>query len=324
MIAEEIFRAFREKRILIVGDLMVDEYVFGHVERISPEAPVPVVEAREASMKLGGAANVARNLISLGCSVSVAGVVGADERGRFLRSSLESLGADVEGVLEDRSRPTTVKTRIVAGSQQLLRVDWESRDYIEGDVHSRLISVVSGRFMEFDALIISDYGKGVVTSELFDVAEKVKRSGIVVSLDPKEKNFPIYRNVTTMTPNVKETFQATGIKPESDELAEEAGKALMERFNLDFSLITRGGRGLSVIGRGFKKHIPARAKQVYDVTGAGDTVISVFTLSLCSGATPVEAAEIANVAGGIVVGKLGTASVTVEEILEHLDKHEQG
>ena len=323
MEVREILQSFKEKRVLIVGDLMVDEYVFGHVERISPEAPVPVVEAKGTDVKLGGAANVANNLLSLGCKVSILGVVGNDRKGRLLIEMLENLGADVSWVLEDNERPTTVKTRIIAGSQQLLRVDWENRETVSGRILEKMLLTFEKNYVDFDAVIISDYGKGVVNREIFDVTGKVKRDGKVVSVDPKEKNFPIYRDVTTMTPNIKETLQATGIKPDTEEEAERAGLKLVNMFNLDFSLITRGEKGLSIVGRDFVKHIPARAKQVYDVTGAGDTVISVFTLSLCSGALPVEAAEIANVAGGIVVGKLGTATTSVGEILKAFYQNEE-
>ncbi len=318
MSVRDVIGSFGSKRILIVGDLMIDEYIFGHVEKISPEAPVPVVEAKGTDVKLGGAANVANNLLSLGCEVSILGVVGKDRRGKLLKELLESSGANVDWVLEDEGRPTTVKTRIIAGSQQLLRVDWENRETVSGKILQEMLSILKKNYADFDAVIVSDYGKGAITPELFRFTGRIKRKGIVVSVDPKEKNFPVYRNVTTMTPNIKETYQATGIKPDTDDMAEEAGFRLIEMFNLDFALITRGERGLSIVSKEFIKHIPARAKQVFDVTGAGDTVISVFTLSLCSGAHPIEAAEIANAAGGIVVGKLGTATVDAEELLKSL------
>ncbi|ADY73291.1 rfaE bifunctional protein [Desulfurobacterium thermolithotrophum DSM 11699] len=317
MFREEILKNFKGKKVLVIGDFMIDEYIFGKVERISPEAPVPVVEAKEVTIKPGGAANVAANLSSLGAIPYLVGVIGKDEKGKKLKDLLQKLKAKTQWLIEDKDRPTTVKTRIVAGAQQLLRVDWENSDYVSKDVSKEIIKVLSDNYKEFDAVIISDYGKGVVTPELFEITGKIKIERPII-LDPKEKNFPFYKNITTMTPNIKETFQAVGIKPETNEDTEKAGNRLIERFNLDYAVITRSEQGLSIIGRKFKKHIPTRAKQVFDVTGAGDTVISVFTLAISSGATPEEAGEIANLAAGIVVGKLGTATTTVSEILETL------
>lgn len=315
MFREEILKSFKGKKLLVVGDFMLDEYIFGRVERISPEAPVPVVEAKDVTVKPGGAANVAANLSSLGAVPYLVGVVGRDEKGKKLKALLRELGANIDWLIEDSGRPTTVKTRIVAGAQQLLRVDWENREYVSSAISERILDILSKNFRSFDAIIISDYGKGVITPELFEITGKVREER-PITLDPKEKNFPFYRDVTTMTPNIKETFQAVGVKPETDEEAEKAGNRLINRFNLEYAVITRSEKGLSIVGRDFKRHIPTRAKQVFDVTGAGDTVISVFTLALSSGATPVEAGEVANLAAGIVVGKLGTATTTVVEILE--------
>ena len=216
-------------------------------------------------------------------------------------------------LIEDSARPTTRKMRIIAGSQQLLRVDWENTDYINRSLSEKLREVISSVYKDFDAIIISDYGKGVITEKLFEITGKIRKE-IPVTLDPKEKNFKLYRDVTTMTPNIKETFNAVNVKPIGDSEAEEAGRKLIQKFNLEYAVVTRSERGLSVVGKDFVKHIPTRAKQVFDVTGAGDTVISAFTLAIASGATPEEAGEIANLAAGIVVGKLGTATATVEEI----------
>lgn len=315
MFTKEILNAFKGKKILVVGDFMLDEYIFGKVDRISPEAPVPVVEAKEVTIKPGGAANVAVNLTALGASPHLLGVVGKDERGRKLKELLRKFGANVDWLIEDSKRPTTVKTRIVAGSQQLLRVDWESRDYVLPIISEQIIYTILNNFERFDAVIISDYGKGTITPELFEITGQIRKER-TVTLDPKEKNFPFYKDITTIMPNVKETFSAVGIKPETDEETEEAGNRLINKFNLDYAVITRSEKGLSIIGKNFKRHIPTRAKQVFDVTGAGDTVISVFTLAISAGATPIEAGEIANLAAGIVVGKLGTATTTTSEILE--------
>jgi len=315
MFREEILNSFKGKKLLVIGDFMLDEYIFGRVERISPEAPVPVVEAKDVTIKPGGAANVAANLASLGATPYVVGVVGKDEKGKKLKTFLREFGANIDWLVEDGNRLTTVKTRIVAGAQQLLRVDWENREYVSGAISEQILDILSKNYRKFDAIIISDYGKGVITPELFEITGKIREERPII-LDPKEKNFPFYKDITAVTPNIKETFQAIGVRPETDEETEEAGNKLINQFNLEYAVITRSEKGLSIVGRNFKKHIPTRAKQVFDVTGAGDTVISVFSLALSAGATPVEAGEIANLAAGIVVGKLGTATTTVAEILE--------
>lgn len=308
---------FCGKRILVVGDFMLDEYVTGKVERISPEAPVPVVEAKSFTYRAGGAANVVLNLSSLGAEPIPVGVIGNDLEGERLKNILSEKGIDVSALFTDSSRPTTKKTRILASSQQLLRVDWESRDYISEDLEKRIISVIQD-FASLDGIVISDYGKGVVTKGLFGITKDLKKR-IPVLLDPKEKNYGIYKNVTAMTPNMKETYLAVGINPESDEDTERAGRELIKKFNLDYAVITRSEKGLSVVGMDTVYHLPTKAKQVYDVTGAGDTVISVFTLAVSSGASLREAGEISNVAAGIVVGKLGTATVTVDELKRALE-----
>ncbi|SMP16753.1 rfaE bifunctional protein, domain I [Desulfurobacterium pacificum] len=314
MFRKETLQRFKGKKVLVIGDFMLDEYITGKVERISPEAPVPVVEAKEATYRPGGAANVVVNLSSLGAVPVAVGVIGNDREGELLKSLLSQYNVDTESLIVDRERPTTKKTRIIASSQQLLRVDWENRNYVSEEVERKILSVFND-LSNVDAVIISDYGKGVVTARLFDLTGKIKKN-VPVLLDPKEKNYPLYKNLTTMTPNIKETFGAVGIKPETDEETEEAGRRLIEKFKLDYAVITRSEKGLSIVKKNSAYHIPTKAKQVFDVTGAGDTVVSVFALSLASGATPEEAGEIANIAAGVVVGKLGTATVTVEEILK--------
>jgi len=313
----QLLERFRGKKILVIGDFMLDEYIEGKVERISPEAPVPVVEAREIKVRPGGAANVVANLLSLGANPIPLGVVGEDKAGERLKELLKELGAPTETLIVEPSRPTTRKTRIIASSQQLLRVDWECKEEVPQKVKEKILSFLKENYGEFDAVVISDYGKGVITGELFGITGEIKRR-TPVFLDPKEKNFRVYSEITTMTPNVKETFQAVGIKPESDREAEIAGRKLIERFKLDFAVITRSEKGMSVITPQETKHIPTRAKQVYDVTGAGDTVISAFALAFVSGADPFTAAEVANLAAGIVVGKVGTATVSLKELKEAL------
>ena len=317
MFSESLLEKFRGKKILVLGDFMLDEYIEGKVERISPEAPVPIVEARGIRTSPGGAANVVANLLSLGAEVKALGVIGNDEAGEELKKILENLGAETDTLIVDPSRPTTRKTRIVASSQQLLRVDWECREEVPREVEKKIFSFLKENYQDFDGIVISDYGKGVITKNLFEITGEI-REKTPIFLDPKEKNFPVYKEVTTMTPNIKETFQAVGIKPETDGEAERAGRAMIEKFNLDFAVITRSEKGISVITKEEAKHIPTRAKQVYDVTGAGDTVISAFALAFVSGAPPFIAAEVANLAAGIVVGKLGTATVSLNELKEAL------
>ncbi|MEO2066012.1 MAG: D-glycero-beta-D-manno-heptose-7-phosphate kinase [Desulfurobacteriaceae bacterium] len=317
MFNPKLLENFVGKKILVIGDFMLDEYIEGKVERISPEAPVPVVEAKGIEIRPGGAANVVANLVSLGAFAVPLGVIGGDEDGRKLKEELKKVGVPTETLIEDPSRPTTKKTRIIASSQQLLRVDWECREEITKEVENKILSFLLNNYEDFDGIVISDYGKGVVTRNLFKVTGKVKEK-TPIFLDPKEKNFKVYKNVTAMTPNIKETFQAVGIRPKTNEEAETAGKKLIEEFQLDFAVITRSEKGMSVITKSRVKHIPTRAKQVYDVTGAGDTVISTFALAFVSGADPFTAAEVANLAAGIVVGKVGTATVTLKELKEAL------
>ena len=317
MFNPQLLERFRGKKILVIGDFMLDEYIEGKVERISPEAPVPVVEAKEVKVRPGGAANVVANLLSLGANPVPLGVVGEDKAGERLKELLKKLGAPTETLIVEPSRPTTRKTRIIASSQQLLRVDWECKEEVPREVKEKILSFLKENYGEFDGIVISDYGKGVITGELFEITGKIKRR-TPVFLDPKEKNFRVYSEITTMTPNIKETFQAVGIKPESDREAEIAGRKLIEQFKLDFAVITRSEKGMSVITPRETKHIPTRAKQVYDVTGAGDTVISAFALAFVSGADPFTAAEVANLAAGIVVGKVGTATVSLKELKEAL------
>ena len=315
MFKRELLERFKDKKILVIGDFMLDEYVEGKVERISPEAPVPVVDAKETKARPGGAANVVANILSLGAKATALGVIGNDKEGEILKTLLKSLGADISGLFVEPSRPTTRKTRIIAGSQQLLRIDWECREEIPKKIKEKIKNFLLSSFSSYDGIIVSDYGKGMITKELFEITKLIKEK-VPLILDPKEKNFSIYRDITSMTPNVKETYQDVGILVETDRDAERAGRLLIEKHNLDFAVITRSEKGISIITKKEAKHIPTRAKQVYDVTGAGDTVISVFTLALVSGASPFVAGEVANLAAGIVVGKVGTATTTVEEIWE--------
>lgn len=311
-----IFQAFPEKATLVLGDLMVDEYIWGSASRISPEAPVPVVEVRSESLRMGGAANVAANIRSLGGEVLIAGIVGDDPVAEWLVENLEGLGVRSEGVLVDKGRPTTTKTRVVAGGQQVVRFDRESTEEMGGLFVKKISRFLEERLPEIDALLISDYGKGVITKDLLEeVLPLVLGAGKIVTVDPKINHFPFYRQVTVITPNHHEAGTVVGRVVKSLDDLLYAGRRLLKDLEAQAILITRGEQGMSLFqGDGRVTHIPAKAKEVYDVTGAGDTVISALTLALAAGASMEEGAHISNYAAGVVVGKVGTATVSLEEL----------
>ncbi|HMB71321.1 MAG TPA: D-glycero-beta-D-manno-heptose-7-phosphate kinase [bacterium] len=312
---------FPQHTTLVVGDVMIDEYLWGETGRISPEAPVPVVEVRRESFQPGGAANVARNIVSLGGKVELLTVVGADARADDLRSLLADQGIPADGLLEDAERPTTLKTRIVASRQQVVRVDRESRAPLTGDVADRFRQELSQRLQRVDAVIVSDYGKGIVEPGLMEELTAAARArGVLVAVDPKESHFSSYRGVSVVTPNVHEAAGAAGLSIDDDETLEKAGRGLLERLDAECVLITRGPEGMSVFEPERETaNIPAMAREVYDVTGAGDTVIAALTLARASEADWRQAAALSNVAAAVVVGKIGTASVTPAELQAAVD-----
>lgn len=316
MADQEILANFRRRAVLVVGDLMVDEYIWGRVSRISPEAPVPVVEVTHESVRVGGAANVAANLRSLGAEVHVVGVVGNDPPGERLVNELEGLGIKGDGVAVDRDRPTAVKTRVVAGSQHVVRFDREDGRDLHPGVTRRLLEGVRERLPHVHALLISDYAKGVVTAGLMrQVLPLARRLGRIVTVDPKVRHFNLFKRATAVAPNHHEAGAAAGVVIRSEADLLRVGGRLLRRLEAEALLITRGEQGMSLFERGGAvHHIPAVAKEVYDVTGAGDTVMSALTLALAAGATMRQAAAIANHAAGIVVGKVGTAVVTLPEL----------
>ncbi|HWR69073.1 MAG TPA: D-glycero-beta-D-manno-heptose-7-phosphate kinase [Desulfomonilia bacterium] len=311
-----IFDAMRSKSIMVIGDLMLDEYIWGKVERISPEAPVPVVEVASELFKLGGAGNVANNLLSLGTRVTINAVRGNDRHGRILQDTLEEMGIPFESVFTDPKRVTTVKTRIIAHTQQVARIDKESKVLIPEAMLRKIVSSFRHALKDIDALIISDYGKGVVSRKLLaQVVPLARGSGIPVCVDPKERNFHHYHKVNVITPNMKELSFGSGIKIEDYTDLGRAARKVRAMLDCDMVLVTRGEHGMSLFGGdGDPTDIPTTAKAVYDVTGAGDTVIACFTLALAAGATPQEAAIVANVAAGLVVAEVGAASVSWERL----------
>jgi len=304
---------------------MLDRYIRGEVKRISPEAPVPVLKVSEERLLPGGAANVARNLKSLGASVKLFGVTGEDIEGKELLELIKQEGIDTRNIIVDPERPTTTKTRLIAESQQITRVDREEVKPIPDRVMDKLITAISESFKKDKphGVIISDYGKGVIRKELSQaVIQLARRNGVFVAVDPKGKDFSKYRGTNAITPNQRETEEVCGfpIKDESD--LKRAVEILVKQTETDGILITRGKQGISfyVVGNESQvKTIPSDAKEVFDVTGAGDTVVSTFTLAYLSSGSWEDSVKIANTAAGIVVGRLGAATVSSEELLEHLN-----
>lgn len=315
---KEILRAFKGKEMIVVGDVMLDHFIKGDVSRISPEAPVPVVAVKNEFFVAGGAGNVAVNLAALGARPTLVSVVGRDAGGELLKDFLRKQNVDISGVTEDYDRPTTQKVRVMAEQQQIVRFDRESKTPVAHDAAAECMNSFSRAMQKAKGVILSDYGKGMLSDKnikaLVDACRKRK---IPVCVDPKIDNFKKYKNITCMTPNTKEAWEGSGLAPKAGEEAmENLGHKILKMLNADSILITRSADGMSLFEKGKKKPvtIKATAREVFDVTGAGDTVISVFTLALACGAKLHEAAVLSNYAGGIVVGKSGTATVTVEEL----------
>jgi len=308
--------AMRRKRILVVGDVMLDRFVRGKVNRISPEAPVPVVHVTQESAHVGGAANVARNLSELGVSCSICGVIGRDDAGREMARLLKSDRIGTQGLLVDPGLPTIVKTRIIARQQQVVRVDWEERIAL-GPVRLKALKQYLTRAIpRFDAVIIEDYGKGFVTQDLVAMVFRIcRKEGKIVAVDPNVNNPLNYAGATVLKPNRIEAAAAAGRSFDNLAEARTAGAGLVRRWKLPHLLVTLGEEGMLLFENGQKPyHTPTRAREVFDVSGAGDTVIAFFTAALAAGLGGRVSAEIANHAAGVVVSKLGTATVTPGEL----------
>ncbi len=309
--------SFKKQTILVIGDTMVDKFIWGKVSRISPEAPVPVVEITKETETLGAAGNVANNITALGAKAVIISAIGEDNTGKSMFEMLEEKGIDASRLVYDPHRPTIIKTRIIATNQQVVRVDREIKGVLSRLTEAKIIKNIEAAVPEADGMILSDYGKGVINPKVLKRAIYLARKHkIPVTVDPKIENFKKYKRVTSITPNLKEASEGMNVKNIADEQALEAlGKKILKTLNSDSVLITRGEMGMTLIRPGNKvTTIPTRAKEVYDVTGAGDTVISTMTLALAAGADLAGAAEIANFAAGIVVGKLGTATTSPEEL----------
>ena len=324
---EELLSQFPGKTILIVGDVMLDEFIWGKVGRISPEAPVPIVEVVNETYKLGGAANVAANIRALEGKPIPIGVIGKDETGNRVMELFKELGIEGFAVARD-DRPTTLKTRIIAHNQQVVRADWESRQPLSPQLNLALSTAFVKFLPQASAVIISDYDKGVANRELLStILPKAKDAGVPVFLDPKVQHADYYRPITVITPNQREAELLTGIAITDQGTLEDAGRRLLERFECEYALITCGEEGMALFDATVSHHLPTVAREVFDVTGAGDTVIATLALARAAGATMEESAIVANHAAGIVVGKVGTATVSREELsldLESRNAHSAG
>lgn len=317
---EQIIRGnFNKLNVLIVGDVMVDEYVTGKVSRISPEAPIPVLNYSALDRIAGGASNVAHNVARLGSTVTMLGVLGNDAAGEWLKEHLQSQKIRTDGLVSEAGRPTTIKRRFATKSQQLLRVDIENTAPITDSTEQNLLGILEKHIDTVDAVILSDYQKGVLTSPDFvkRIITICNEHQVIITIDSKSSNIEAFKNATFVKPNNLELEAAVGIKITDDESLNAAGNCYLTQSGANALIVTRGARGISVFEKGkARKDYPSKAVQVYDVTGAGDTVISSTTLGLTSGMTLEEAVILGNVAAGVVISKVGTVPVTAEELIE--------
>jgi rfaE bifunctional protein kinase chain/domain len=319
---EKILDGFSKVKLLVIGDIMLDRFIWGKVSRLSPEAPVPVVLVERESFLLGGAANVVHNVKALGGQVSVCGVVGDDEMGIRILKDLDRAGVGTRGVIIEPERQTTVKTRVIAHHQQVVRIDREAAEPLRASTVASVLKFVAEQMSRFDGVILSDYGKGLLTERLFRATiRKAKETKTLIMVDPKPKNIFFCKGATVITPNTAEAGAALGVSISTPESLRKAGNALLKRLHCQVLVITRGEEGMAI----FEPHrepffVPTVAREVYDVTGAGDTVIGTMALAMASGVHLKDAVRLANYAAGIVVGKMGTATVTPEELIRVINE----
>ncbi len=321
----ESIHDFSDAKVLVVGDVMLDRYFWGSVSRISPEAPVPIVKVEKTSLVLGGAANVAANIVGLGGKAILVGVTGDDAEADALSALLEKSGIGSEFLIRVKNRPTTIKTRIVAHNQHVVRLDHETNDDISEAIGNKIYRKIENLGDDFSNVVLSDYAKGMLTESLCSrLIKSANSKNKIILIDPKGKNYTKYKGATIITPNQREILEASGFEETAENLTEKAGNLLLEELLLEAILITQGEKGMTLLQKSGndtdKKtaYLEATARKVYDVTGAGDTVIAVMATALAVGATFRQAAEIANLAAGLVVEKVGTTAVTKEMITGHL------
>ena len=314
---------FKKTRLLVIGDIMLDKFIWGKVSRISPEAPVPVVEVEHETTMLGGAANVVNNIVSLGGNVLLCGVVGDDSAGREITSTLNELDVDIGGIIVEHNRPTTVKTRIIAHAQQVVRYDRERRISFKPDIINRILNFIHNKKENLSCIIVSDYGKGVVTRGLMDGVKKIMSdSKIPLAVDPNVKNFSLYKDVNIITPNHHQAAEVADMEIVDEESLRRVGKKLLHHQRCKALLITMGEDGMTLFEEGDRiTHIKSMAKKVYDVTGAGDTVVATLALGIAAGFDIKSAAYLSNIAAGIVVGEVGTSTVKINNLKELIASH---
>ncbi len=318
---ESLAKAFSKARIAVVGDLMLDRYLFGTVSRMSPEAPVPVLDIHREEARLGGAANVGHNIHTLSATPLLLGVVGNDSKGDRVRTLLQEIGLSTEGIISDPDRPTTVKTRVIAGSQQMLRVDHENKHPISATVEEKLFSILHDQIESLDGIILEDYNKGVLSAALIGrICLLAQKNNVPIFVDPKHDNFFEYKSVCVFKPNKKEIEDALSIRLSNDDQIKKAGIKLLDMLNADNLLLTLSEKGMLLFERGESEpfSIPTTAREVADVSGAGDTVIATLAVAKACGASVREAAMIANRAAGLVVEELGIIPINKEALLEAL------
>jgi rfaE bifunctional protein kinase chain/domain len=322
----EIQKGFKNKRIAVIGDLMLDRYFWGKVSRISPEAPVPVVDIDEESTRLGGAANVANNIASLDGVPVMIGVVGKDTGAELLRALVAEKGFPVEGIVSDGTRPTTIKTRVIAHSQHVVRIDQEEKIDLDAGMQKKVLDILENQIKSLDGIILEDYNKGVLTKELIkSVIQLAKENRKIITVDPKSNNFFEYKGVSVFKPNRKEAEEALGCRLNIMKDIEKALHNLLEKIAADNVLLTLGEMGMILLQRGGSPvHVKTRARHVADVSGAGDTVIATLTMAMAAGATVQESASLANYAGGIVCGEVGIVPIEKEILLQAILKDNGG
>ena len=314
----ELKKGFDGKRIAVIGDMMLDGYFWGDVKRISPEAPVPVLEVEDEFFRFGGAANVAYNILTLGGVPVPVGVIGKDNYGNIFSSLLKEKKIEASGIIVDNDRPTTTKTRVIANSQHVVRIDKESKAYINNKIESKISSFLESVVDRLDGIILQDYNKGILTPSLISkIISIANKKNILITVDPKFDNFFEYKNVTVFKPNRKETETVLGTRIKSDEDISSAGRNLLHKLNSEYVLLTLGEEGIAVFEKGDKeRRMPTKARKVADVSGAGDTVISTLTIGLAAGADIYEACFLANYAAGVVCGEVGIVPIEKEKLFE--------
>ncbi len=309
---------FKNLKIAVVGDMMLDCYFRGDVKRVSPEAPVPIVEVEKEFYRFGGAANVALNILKLGGTPYPIGVIGYDNYGATFSSLLNEIGISDDGIFTDESRPTTTKTRVIADHQHVVRIDKESKQYLNKEVQNKIFEFLKAHINDFDGIILQDYNKGVLTPWLIEkTIQLFNKNKTLITVDPKFNNFFSYKNVTVFKPNRKEAEDVLGIRIKNDENISEVGQKLLEKLNAKYVLLTLGEEGIAVFEKGKEeKRMPTKARKVADVSGAGDTVISTLTMAIAAGANILEASYLANYAGGLVCEEIGIVPIELEKLFD--------